>query len=1455
MFKVIFLFICFTSLFVLPLVAEEISPSPSPTPRPTQHITIEIEEVVIPLEIDTIGGIKVRFPDGTEGVYTFDEELADSEEEMTEEGVLTLIQKIYKYIYFMNTLTVEILQPVDVNVINDVNVNVLPQPLRATHLRSVNRLNKDIPFVPSISELDWIPNMVSRVGNFEGVFYGWHDLDLETVYPNISISPIIVNNYSINSLVSSKVGENFRHDYGTLPNLNTREIDILGRDILLVAEHFQPSSSFQLRSSHSTGNSQILQGTSNFTPPTSYGANNHYLAQTWLDVNNPVRLFQLIQMMYKTMEEYEYEIQIIPIARIGNYPISQFPGFIVDDSHFWSDVYVSRTNVSKYIEKAQKDGLVNYTDNASYLSDWISVPYNNENFSGSLSLSNYTLHHEMSIDDLDASMSLAEFAVYLKRMMLRFGEPVINDIEHKQLLTMYGTYIPWHINGEQRNALEYLIVRGILDPTKCEATGNAIIDYQSRNVTVQECLLYLSRVKDVNSRLTFKTISLSFNENLISSGWGLTSINSENTPLVSDIVTTVPLSMLSTRVRDVLILIDENTEFHSFLEPELNLVNTLINPTIQSNPNSTNSQDRVPSTRYRGIFVDDSHEPERRYYHFTIFVENDEIQNSLFSQFLIDRKDDFNIYPYGYFFQINTEYLLDNPGAILIPWDSLSRGGVFSHTMSVYDTYPNSGRILYSITDNGTSFDSHFGIGVHSHLWDNSRNSSLYNEQRSISTIFADGSNYNSSISFTVESDSLSSHYWGNNSLSVWLNGGVSESNSGNVLSISQNSVEDTDLTSITVTFKSNITNPLQQFASNFFANMNSNENNSLSFPAYVTEGGNTLVSFDYLRSRGFFDVGARIDPKGEFEATTDIFSFYGKNSQTYVYLGFGKDRNVTRVISGNCIFDYVNELSPMVVWDETTPNNFYIDWRIIRGASTRGLTFRSGSGINQLHSFPIQFTEDTGLESLYISPLHGSSYSEKIRIQNKRNSSDNSPPMLLLESHNIFANYILYQKINSSILDSAILYVFKPNAPGLPTVIENTSNHLSFLGITPSTAERIHSINLTENDIMYVSYNTGLINRISNSNFDIEVSSIPRFSIGDYGWQMLLNESNALPTNWSFYNYISNNTPEYPIPIFLYEHQSGNFYSRELIDYNINIININSDEILIPFNYSLFPGAAISNFVTFSRNIYGNSLTSLLQEITPQLSHELTNSRVFPAPVGVISRAYPFQQFHTWSPSIGSTRIREYFYGSQRILHDRVVNDDSGHNLYVNLGRPGLIHSIQFVPDGSSFDSFKSISTKIDSDIFLLDSSDYSWSTLYGHSTYIPTIPDLDVSENSVNSEKANLSNFENLRLFDRVNNIITFLIFLVLYLLPHIALLQIMLFTGLVWISNYKLTILFCTHVFDVYKVLSFGRVNVHTVKPTASTIALFFAVVVLYMIQLGVGLDLLAYFTGIILTLIGG
>ena len=235
--------------------------------------------------------------------------------------------------------------------------------------------------------------------------------------------------------------------------VETRANKMLGNDALVVDEQYSPTTGYTSKSIKSNGG---------------------------------LSLRDAITISYKALSDNYYWLQAYTKSQgSNNFPVEQTPfaesvgaeNVEVDYTRYYTDVWVSRTCPQTYFSQAKRDGVTSY------------------DYSSKEAYSN--------------NITVGDFAVIVAKLLDLNGEDVIIDQESQQLLSFYQRQLPAYLPSVQRDAVKYLMVRGIVDGSE---------DF-SANISGEEVLTILMRAKDKSSRLTFKQIDIPYDENILSKGF------------------------------------------------------------------------------------------------------------------------------------------------------------------------------------------------------------------------------------------------------------------------------------------------------------------------------------------------------------------------------------------------------------------------------------------------------------------------------------------------------------------------------------------------------------------------------------------------------------------------------------------------------------------------------------------------------------------------------------------------------------------------------------------------------------------------------------------------------------------------------------------------------------------------------------------------------------------------
>lgn len=293
-----------------------------------------------------------------------------------------------------------------------------------------------------------------------------------------------------------------------------------------------------------------------------------------------------IQACFKALgaQKYSLYMKTRPHEEYTTMPITKTP-FVsmvssndvhVDCSKYYTDVYISRSMPDVYWETAHKMGIVETKYDA-------------------------TEYYEPATGEATGSvpenwerLTLGELAVYIKSFLYANGEPVMTKQEEEYLLAVYGRTLPTYLPSHQLEAVKYLMARGIFDT---EANFDTFVNGA-------ELMMYLSRAKDKDSRLTFKEIEIEYDKNLVSSGYFPIEVVSTDTNMYNP--TWTRPNAASSEFYDYFVKVTDKTRFRDVKG------RTVSNIYVSNTYNST-SDYKYPDSEYLGIV--------NGYYHFRIPVD------------------------------------------------------------------------------------------------------------------------------------------------------------------------------------------------------------------------------------------------------------------------------------------------------------------------------------------------------------------------------------------------------------------------------------------------------------------------------------------------------------------------------------------------------------------------------------------------------------------------------------------------------------------------------------------------------------------------------------------------------------------------------------------------------------------------------------------------------------------
>lgn len=340
---------------------------------------------------------------------------------------------------------------------------------KVTALRSLNAymatdMQQQVYYIPTLKELPDIKNAVSDCTDYRG-----NNQKFAAVYSGY------FDQMCYNALTRNKDGT-----YTKTPAIvqseganSVRELTILGYDYLLSSEGIKDiSTSGEIKA--------------------TYSINKINSANGYIDLGTA------IMDIYKAVGQEKYDIVYMftedPNMTVDNSPIqseinqSLVNGSTLDTSSGKAWIFVTRTNPSLYWKQAAYDGVV-----------WDAEALHGGQVSDKSSVKSQEI-------------SLAQFCEYAYNIMNIYGEPVMTQSEKNILLQLYGSSVPYKAcTQSQVTAIENLIAKGIISPEddSTRMNWNSSIDYEYM-------LTLLMRIKDVNSRKTYKDVKITMDASLIS---------------------------------------------------------------------------------------------------------------------------------------------------------------------------------------------------------------------------------------------------------------------------------------------------------------------------------------------------------------------------------------------------------------------------------------------------------------------------------------------------------------------------------------------------------------------------------------------------------------------------------------------------------------------------------------------------------------------------------------------------------------------------------------------------------------------------------------------------------------------------------------------------------------------------------------------------------------------------
>lgn len=252
----------------------------------------------------------------------------------------------------------------------------------------------------------------------------------------------------------------------------TRPGEVLGYDVYSVTG----MSPYKSEGTVSVSNGSLFKGDD--TPSVAWAVCNTYRA-----VGQEIYNYAFVS--YPKLDDEGHKNKAIEVIRGAQWDLDSSPviGFLTGnitedytgDNSPVVQVAATRTDFSQYLDRANKD--------------MINLPYSAE-----------------------SAINRIDFLTLVWELMYAYGEPVMTEQEQYMLLEAYGRKLPWDLNQYQLDAVRNLLCRGIIDTEILDWNWNA-------SITFDDACDILMRVKDKESRLTFKQFQLTTDLSLLQKGY------------------------------------------------------------------------------------------------------------------------------------------------------------------------------------------------------------------------------------------------------------------------------------------------------------------------------------------------------------------------------------------------------------------------------------------------------------------------------------------------------------------------------------------------------------------------------------------------------------------------------------------------------------------------------------------------------------------------------------------------------------------------------------------------------------------------------------------------------------------------------------------------------------------------------------------------------------------------
>lgn len=235
---------------------------------------------------------------------------------------------------------------------------------------------------------------------------------------------------------------------------------------------------------------------------------------------NPLTQDYIVQCLYRVMGQENVETSLFffcdaklavdfsPIAETLTVSVDK-----VNEAQNRVDAFVTRCNLDEYWKRAVDEGLVKETGDTTYVISNLKKAPNVQ------SITVDGKSHVVAADEendpiiVDTArrqqLTVAEFCELAYKFMNAYGEEVMTDQEQELLLVTYGSKLPYGIvTDNQMIAIKYLMAKGIV-------SSDTVWD---EYLTIDSLLTLLMRIKDKDSRLTFKEVSITYDADLVKQG-------------------------------------------------------------------------------------------------------------------------------------------------------------------------------------------------------------------------------------------------------------------------------------------------------------------------------------------------------------------------------------------------------------------------------------------------------------------------------------------------------------------------------------------------------------------------------------------------------------------------------------------------------------------------------------------------------------------------------------------------------------------------------------------------------------------------------------------------------------------------------------------------------------------------------------------------------------------------